>query len=604
MRGFANLREKLGLDVTILILIVTWLFLPQLSGPFEVKQYVVCLGIPLVTIRFLVLGTNLAWNRPRGLLAAALVTLIVAATISTLAATNNYLAITQLGQLTLYVALLILLLNIKDISLSQERIELALVFAAGGVALYGLKQWAFPTLLDPGFQAPGKMRIYSTLGNANLVAFVLLAAMPIAFFRARCAARLHRVGYSAVFILLLTCLVATHSRQSLLAALLLVPIAFAWLGSSMQRGLAIAVLALVLAVSAATYIFLGADSDFFHTLRGRVLIWLSAWQMWIQQPLVGIGLGQFDLHYSQTQAALFATGQFDSFVDNASAPRDAHNDFNQWGATTGMIGIVGFATLCGIALLRGWAAPALRREHPGIYLSLVGCVCVMMFTAVLPHPSTALIFWLILGLVLRQCALPSMGSSVSKFTYTATITTLCIALLVGGVWSYRDFRARFAQNRADRYMEQHDLWLAERTYHEALSWSRYDGLRLRQHATTLFLIGQPDEALIELGEAAQFSGDSGIPILQAEILTRLGRYDQAIAIYSKVIAAFPKMLTPRFVLAQIYAKRGDHELAENQFKMVIDISPSTFNSNMTPEKVEMQKTIARRYLENRRQTAR
>jgi tetratricopeptide (TPR) repeat protein len=174
-------------------------------------------------------------------------------------------------------------------------------------------------------------------------------------------------------------------------------------------------------------------------------------------------------------------------------------------------------------------------------------------------------------------------------------------LLTGGVWSFRDFRARLEESRADRYMEQHDLWLAERTYRDALSWSHHDGQRLKQHAITLHLLDRTDEALVELREAAQYSGDVGIPIFEAEILTRLGEFDRAIAIYRGVIAAFPKMLTPRFVLAQIYANRGETQLAHEQFKQVIDISPSAFNLNMTAEKIELQKSIARAYLQNHQQ---
>jgi hypothetical protein len=66
-----------------------------------------------------------------------------------------------------------------------------------------------------------------------------------------------------------------------------------------------------------------------------------------------------------------------------------------------------------------------------------------------------------------------------------------------------------------------------------------------------------------------------------------------------LIAAFPKLITPRFVLAQIYARRGEHALAQAQFRQVVDIEPSPFNLNMTHEKVDIQKDIARRYLRER-----
>jgi tetratricopeptide (TPR) repeat protein len=135
-----------------------------------------------------------------------------------------------------------------------------------------------------------------------------------------------------------------------------------------------------------------------------------------------------------------------------------------------------------------------------------------------------------------------------------------------------------------------------------VAWAR-SGERLKYHATTLFLAGELHEALVELDEAARYSGDAGIPILQGEILTRLGRYDDAIATYQRLIATLPKMITPRFVLGQIYALRGEHALAQAQFKQVVEIEPSPFNLNLTREKVDLQKALARRYLEQRVQAA-
>jgi tetratricopeptide (TPR) repeat protein len=406
-------------------------------------------------------------------------------------------------------------------------------------------------------------------------------------------------------LLLSTALLATQSRQALLIAALLVPFGYAWLGSRPHRKLAIAGVAigLVLVITVASLQLLDWPPALVHTVKGRVLIWLSALRILAHHPLIGVGLGHFELHYAPAQAELFASGHYDAFMDNAGAVKDAHNDFLHWGATIGAAGLAGFAALCLGTLWKGWRSPALRSDQPGLYLALVACIGAMFFTAALPQAATALLFWLLLGLVLRRCDLRVVEWTPGRNVSFAA-AALLIASIVGAVaWSYRDLRAELEEGRANRLMEQHDLWLAEQKYRDALAWSR-NGERLKYHATTLYLTGQPHDALLELDEASRWSGDVGIPILSAEILTRQGQYDRAIALYRALIAAFPKMITPRFVLGQIYALREEHALAEMQFKQVVEIEPSPFNVNLTREKVDLQKAIARRYLEQRAQAAR
>lgn len=68
------------------------------------------------------------------------------------------------------------------------------------------------------------------------------------------------------------------------------------------------------------------------------------------------------------------------------------------------------------------------------------------------------------------------------------------------------------------------------------------------------------------------------------------------AVYKNISATFPKMVSPRFILAQIYVLQGNHADAAREFQTVLDIEPSPYNLNLTSEKVDLQKDIARQYL--------
>ena len=225
--------------LVILLIAAVWLFVPQMASPFELKRYLASIGILVLAALLLSRQPPAPWRIPSGSIGAALLVLSVAVLVSAAAAENKHLAAAQLAQLIPCLVLVFCLFNLRDDE-SQHAIETGLLIAGAGVALLALKQWLLPDVLDPGFHALGKMRVYSTLGNPNLAAFVLLAVAPIAFFRVRRACGVRRTVSVANLLLLTTALIATQSRQALLIAALLVPLGYACLGSSLQRKVALA----------------------------------------------------------------------------------------------------------------------------------------------------------------------------------------------------------------------------------------------------------------------------------------------------------------------------------------------------------------------------
>jgi len=581
--------------LTVLTVIAAWLFVPQLADAFAIKHVVTAIGLLLLALIFLSQVTP-PWRLPGGLVGAGALIWLSAVIVSAAAADNGRLAAMDLGKLAPFVVLVVCLFNVRDQDAARSRIEMGLLVAAGGIAIFGLKQWLFPEFLDPGFHAPGKMRIYSTLGNANLAALVLLPALPLALFRCVRSGGSARIAYAGLVALLATGLVVTQARQALFAVAVMVFLALVWLVPGPRMRIAAVVVGLVVGVTAVVLTFVSFPESLVHSAKGRWFIWMSGLHMMWQHPLTGIGPGHFGLNHTDAQAALYATGAFGAFLDNAAVVKDAHNDFIHWGASAGIAGFAGFALLCLATLRQGWRSPELRQHHPQLLLALAGFAAAMLFTSALVHAATALVFWLLIGLVLRHGPTPAVESKPGRVGRYAVCGSIALALGASAIFGYLEIRAQRDQAEGNKLMEQRDLWLAGKKYRDALAWSRTDGERLKLHASALFLAGQPRGALAALGEARRYSGDIGIYILEAEILTRLGDYERAIQIYGRLIAAFPKMITPRFVLGQIYALRGEHALAESEFMQVVAIQPSPFNLNMTGEKVEMQKEIARRYL--------
>lgn len=184
----------------------------------------------------------------------------------------------------------------------------------------------------------------------------------------------------------------------------------------------------------------------------------------------------------------------------------------------------------------------------------------------------------------------------SAWTRYAVMLILGGLLLVDGNWAWREVNAGLHEAQADKLMEQHDLWLADKAYRQALQWDPHNSGLHKKFATALFIAGDSRQALVELEQAKQGSGDLGIYVLEGEIRTRLGDLDHAVAVYRQIISSFPNMVGPHFILGQVYQLQGKRSDAEVEFRKVLDIKPSPFNLSMTVEKVEMQKRIVRDYL--------
>lgn len=582
--------------LAMLMVVATWLFVPALANAFAVKSHAIILGIfALTLIRIADPGTpilRLSWNAG----AAGLGLLVFAASLSAWLSPNADLAARAWLELLAFVLLVIGLLSLEQIDTARRRLETALIVTAAGVALFALKQFLFPAWLDPGFHALGKMKIYSTLGNSNLAALMILPALPVVTFRAWHATRAPRVAFAAILLVLFAGLLTTQSRHALLALAVMALVALLWfLPTRARRGLLLA-LGVGVGVTAGIVLWTDLPASLLHSIKGRWFIWNTAGEMLWQHPWAGVGLGHFGLLHPDYQAQLFATGQFNSYFDNAALIEEAHNQFLHWGATTGSIGLLGFIVLCTAVLWKGWHSPTLREHAPQLYLALVGCLVAMLFVATLAYTAVALVFWLLLALVWRHIETPSPHWIAAPVLRPITLLVLIGALLLAGLWALRDIRGGYHEAQGDMRMEERDLWNASREYQTGLSaCPTCPGLR-KKHATALFLSGQLEDALRELRVAQRASGDVALRILEGEILTRLNRLNEAVEIYQQISASFPKMVSPHFILGQIFTLQGKRDQAVMEFTRVLEIEPSPYNLNLTSDKVELQKEFARQAL--------
>lgn len=205
----------------LLLVTAAWLFVPPLANAFAIKTPVIVLGILVLTLLRLSNTDCTSFALPRNTATAALLVLLATVTFTALFVDNHSLALAAWLETAVFGLLVFGILNIERIDDAQRALESALLVAAAGVALFALKQFLLPDVLDPGFHALGKMKIYSTLGNPNLSALFMLPAVPVAAFRLLHATGRGRLVHGTLVLLLMAGIAVTQSRHVLLAILVM-----------------------------------------------------------------------------------------------------------------------------------------------------------------------------------------------------------------------------------------------------------------------------------------------------------------------------------------------------------------------------------------------
>lgn len=327
-------------------------------------------------------------------------------------------------------------------------------------------------------QAPfQKIGIYSTIGNPNYLAAVLVFLIPVTIGLAagEKIARYRAAVLWGCAVISMIALLLTRSKGGLAAAC--VGCAVLWLvwgiyyGWSKKRlllsgvggvGLAALLLSLLMWQSPS----LGSD---WHALlsrswddpsvKGRLLMWKTTIEMVVAHPVIGVGTGTFGAQYQPYRARVFDRVDNPATIYPASEHSydetgDAHNDWLQLAAENGIVGLALFMTLIFYVFLGGLRSLMGQSHFPAVSSGIVVrtippyllCGVLAGITALLTHalvdfplhqPAAALLFWLGLATIIAaegkplSWRLPVWSASTAARWGMGGIAVLGAGLLVG-----------------------------------------------------------------------------------------------------------------------------------------------------------------------------
>lgn len=238
-----------------------------------------------------------------------------------------------------FISFYFVILNAVDTKEQLHSILKLFIISGALVALYGVMQYLFGwttanAWIDEEMFEDATMRVYSTLGNPNVLGEYLLLVLPISavWFLKFKSKEISKWVYAVIFLVLALCLVLTQSRGCWIGFMLSV-VVFVTFYEGRWWGLIPVVLCILPFVVPETMIdrFLSIGNMDDSSTSYRVFIWLGTLGMLKHYWLGGIGMGE---------AAFNEVYPFFSY--NAIQAPHSHNLFLQLTVEAGIVALVIF----------------------------------------------------------------------------------------------------------------------------------------------------------------------------------------------------------------------------------------------------------------------
>lgn len=425
--------------------------------------------------------------------------------------------------------------------------------------------------LSLGFlNIPGNITPYGTMANKNLLASAILLIMPFALFGVISLKRLWAMGAGVLVVLNSYLVLACRTRSVWLALTVasIVALAVAVL-SACRRAPAIGsdrpplrrilmiisvltlVVVVVLTVAVTVDLSRGYKNstlmNYFddHNLRVRSDLWRKSIQMYMTDPVLGTGIGNWKIVIPRHGIAARAGA-----VENAFFQRP-HNDFIWVLAETGPVGLLCYLAIFGLAVVYGFRL-LVKREGENdrdlwllMIFGLTGYLAVSSFSFPRERIAHTVLLMLMLAVILAgyHRAFPT-GKLMTHKLHSGLISLALVVLLLS-VWvGHGRFLGEVYTKRAVAAASISD-------------WGR--------------VIEEIDLGLYPLVTVDPTS--TPLYCYRGIAHSNLGKIDSAFEDYQKALAANPHHVQVLNNLATCYEQGGDHEQAIRLYKKALQASP-------------------------------
>lgn len=321
---------------------------------------------------------------------------------------------------------------------------------------------------------------------------------------------------------------------------------------------------------------------------GRLFMWKIAAQTILHHPY-GVGIGNFSGSYGNQQIAYFTSGQGTEKEKYVSGcPDYAFNEYLQIGIELGIVGLLLFLAIIGIALYTG-----IKNRK----IMAVGSLSSLLLFACMSYPFNLLPFLIVLVFMLSLCV---TNESKKKFVcpninMKLTYCLFFVSTIILFICLY---------NRYPTYKAYKDWKIAKSFLNYGIpeeNAERYARLKpylsdqvgfLLEYAGCLSALKEYDKSNIELQKAGKICCDPIILIRIGKNYQTMKSYKKAEQYYLQAAYTIPSRYYPIYLLAKLYMETGEKDKAQLVAKALLEKVPKIDSPAIQEMKAEMKTLLS------------
>ena len=330
-----------------------------------------------------------------------------------------------------------------------------------------------------------------------------------------------------------------------------------------------------------------------NSADGRVLIWKTSLHVIAKHPF-GVGLGHFSYAYGQEQAAYFASGKASVQEELvAGSPEYAFNEYLQICIEFGVMAAAGLFASFVLLIYTG-----IKRKA----VAVTGGVLSLLVFASMSYPFNLLPFIIVLVLFMALILAENKQSTTNhlieksihlnwKFVFPV-LALSCVLVLI-------------TSNKQRTTYEAYKKWnslkmLGSITTGDPFLNNDYEKLYpclsdqiqfLFEYAQNLSKCGEYTKSNRLLEQATHISCDPMLYNIMGINNQNMGNYAQAEKYFLTSSQLVPSRVYPYFLLARLYAKKGDWQQASRMANQVLTKEPKVQSTAIDEMRSEMRKLI-------------
>ena len=311
--------------------------------------------------------------------------------------------------------------------------------------------------------------------------------------------------------------------------------------------------------------------------------WWIGWEMFLDHPLTGVGLGNYKLSFLPYRAEFLASPRGESFDQYIMEAAQAHNEYVQIVAETGGIGAASLAAFVVVFLITGWRRIArCERSQRLDLLLLVGGLSVFFAHAAVSFPAhlpaSGLVAVVLGGLFFAPVYGDAPGLTV-RLPDKALPCSLAVAVAIGtaiSILAILDLRANLLMESGVRQSQLGNPYGAASLLSESLC------LDFAPRQTHYYLglvqrdLGHVESAEEHLARSLVVFGVEEAYLNYANFMVSQGKYDQARGALDVLLASRPRReisLRSRYLDAMLSAQQGALNVAVVQLEQLREEAP-------------------------------